>query len=361
MIEILVGAILVALVMYDVFHTIIVPRSSPLGFRIAAFLGRRILWPSCLGLANSAPLKTLREDLLALYAPIAFALIFLVWVITLIMGYALILYGLRADSLPPITSFFQAFYASGSAVLTIGIGDLTGCGWKTRILMLLAALSGLALMALGISYLFTLQSLVQQREQVVNTVVSRAGAPASGIIALLRFRELAIMSNLGNTFLGWESWIASILESHRAYPFLLYFRSTNKTESWVSVLGAMLDAASLLLTTVKDESVGEAELFYWLACSTVQSLCRSLGIETTDHVRLSREEFDHGLDLLHAGGFELRDHDLAWKLFQVRRKAYIGYLYGLATAYSSPTHAWVYELKLTSVDRPEESIFQPQV
>jgi hypothetical protein len=360
MLEICLGTFLVLLVLYDVFHAIVVPRNSPLNFRIAPFMARKVLWPIHLYWTNLPPLRKWRDDLLGLFAPLSFGFLLIIWLLVLVFGYGLILYGMRADLKPPLTGFSDAFYFAGSSVLTIGFGDIVALGPRTRILVLIAACSGLTFMALQVSYLFTLQSLVQQREQVVNTVISRTGAPASGIVLLLRYKELAIMSGLGISFITWESWIASILESHRAYPMLLYFRSTNKTESWISVLGAMLDAATLLITTIKDISVGEAELFYWLACSTVQSLCSSLQIETVDGVHLTREEFDNGLEILKFGGYELKDGDLAWKLFQIRRRAYMGYLEGLAGQFSCSTAAWVYDLHALSSGK-ESSIFQPRV
>jgi Ion channel len=361
MLEVFLGAFIVAVVLYDVFHTIVVPRISPINFRLAPFLARRVLWPFFLWISDLPFLRKWRDDILGIYAPVAFIFLMLTWLFLLISGYGLILYGARADLRPVIVSFPDAFYFAGSSVLTIGFGDIVAFGPRTRVVVLLAAVSGLSFMALQVSYLFTLQSLVQQREQVVNTVVSRTGTPASGIVLLLRYKELGIMSGFGSSFITWEAWIANILESHRAYPILLYFRSTNKTESWVSTLGAMLDASSLLLTTVKDNTVGEAELFYWLACSTVQVLCKYLRLDAVDGVHLSREEFEHGLELLKVGGYDLRDPDLAWKLFKIRRQAYMGYLVCLANEFSVPMHSWIYELRVLSEDRKEESIFQPRV
>jgi Ion channel len=362
LLESITGTFIVAIVLYDVFHTIVVPRISPINFRIAPFMARGVLWPFFLWMTSLPYIRKWKDDLLGIYAPVVFVYLLLIWLFLLIFGYALILYGCRADLRPAIVDFQEAFYFAGSSVLTLGFGDIVAFGQRTRILVLVAAVSGLAFMALQVSYLFTLQSLVQQREQVVNTVISRTGTPASGIVLLLRYKELGIMHGLGPSFITWEAWIANILESHRAYPILLYFRSTNKTESWISALGAMLDASSLLLTTVKDNTVGEAELFYWLACSTVQALCKYLRLGSVEGVHLSREEFDQGLELMKAGGFELRDADLSWKLFKIRRQAYIGYLQVLANEFSVPMNSWIFEFKiLTTEGRQDGSAFQPRV
>ncbi len=140
--EILLGALLVALVMYDVFHSIVVPRISPMQLRIAPFLGRRILWPLYFRLANIKQLSQWRDDLLAFFAPLYFAYLMVTWLLIMIFGYALILYGLRADLRPPLTSFSDACYFAGTAVLTLGFGDIVAFGWKTRFIVIQAALTG---------------------------------------------------------------------------------------------------------------------------------------------------------------------------------------------------------------------------
>lgn len=364
MIEIIIGTILVLLVLHDVFQTIVVPRASTLAFRIVPILVRNFMWPAYRSFVNIPSLKEWKEDLLAVFAPGAFALVMLIWLFLLMLGYALILYGLWLDIKPVTHSFVQSFYLAGASILTAGAGDVTAFGIKARLTILIAAISGLSFMALEVSYLFTLQSLVQQREQVVNTVISRAGAPASGLVLLLRYRELGIVDSLSNSFLVWESWIANILESHRAYPFLLLFRSTNQTESWISVLGAMLDTASLLTTSIKDVKIGEAELFYWLACSTVQSLCKTLSIPVNDSVRLTFKEFQDGLHLLQETGYEVDEPEHAWRLFKIRKQAYDGYLRALADAFESHESAWLYDLKIANLpeeERLRDSIFQAKV
>jgi len=177
------------------------------------------------------------------------------------------------------------------------------------------------------------------------------------------------VSALSSSFLQWENWIANILESHRAYAMLIFFRSTNRTESWVSVLGAMLDAASLLNTSIEDVKVGESELFYWLACSTVQALAQSQRIKYNEQeVYLTFEDFKQGLNLLESAGYKIvDDREHAWKLFSVRRRAYIGCLYAIAGRYFMRRNQWVYDLLSLSADAEDErlllnsSVFKPRV
>ncbi len=364
MIESFLGICLVALVLFDVFQTIVVPRITPRSLRIAPFLIGDIFWPPYRLLTKWKILEKYQRDLLDLFAPVTFVAIVLIWLIFLTLGYALILYSLRFNVTPIIHSFFEAFYFAGTSVLTLGFGDVVALGVRARFVVLAAATSGLIFMALAVSYLFSLQTLVQQREQLVNTVISRAGAPASGLVLMLRYKELNILPVLYTDFLQWESWIAGILESHRAYPMLLYFRSSNSTDSWISVVGAMLDASSLIVTTIKDVSHGEAELFYWLACSTVKSMCTYLRLNVVQGETLTVEQFTDGTALLRDAGYYVADEDLAWKLFKVRRTGYLPYLRALSEYFLLPRQTWLHELAISQIsikDSVEDSVFQPRV
>jgi hypothetical protein len=364
MLESTFGICLVTLVLFDVFQTIVVPRVTPRSLRIAPFLVGDVLWPPFRNVSSWKFIAKYKNDLLDLFAPVTFVVLVLNWLVLLTLGYALIIYGLRLNVTPVITSFAEAYYFAGSSVLTLGFGDVVALGVRARLVVLSAATSGLIFMALAVSYLFSLQTLVQQREQLVNTVISRAGAPASGLVLMLRYKELNILPVLYLNFLQWESWIAGILESHRAYPMLLYFRSSNRTDSWLSVVGAMLDASSLIVTSIKDVSHGEAELFYWLACSTVKSVCSYLRLSVVVEETLTVEEFKDGLALLRDAGYVVQDDAFAWKLFKVRRTGYLPYLHALSDYFLLPRQTWLEELAISQIsvkDRVDNSVFQPRV
>ncbi|MFN8550961.1 MAG: potassium channel family protein [Candidatus Obscuribacterales bacterium] len=364
MLESILGITLVTLVLFDVFQTIVVPRVSPRTFRIAPILLGDVLWPPFRRLMRWKPMAPYSRELLDSFAPVVFVALMLVWLLLLTLGFALIIYSLRLNVTPMINSFWEAYYFAGTSVLTLGFGDVVALGVKARFVVLSAATCGLLFMALAVSYLFSLQSLVQQREQLVNTVISRAGAPASGLVIMLRYKELNILPVLYANFLQWEGWIAGILESHRAYPMLLYFRSSNNTDSWLSVVGAMLDASSLIVTTIKDVSHGEAELFYWLACSTVKAICSYFRLSVVNDETLTFEQFKAGIELLKDAGYTVADPELAWKLFKVRRTGYLPYIRALSEHFLLPRQTWLHELAISQIsvkDSVEDSVFQPQV
>jgi len=61
------------------------------------------------------------------------------------------------------------------------------------------------------------------------------------------------------SFAKWQAWSAEVLDSHLAYPILAYFRSSHDNDSWISSLGAVMDASTLVLTTIEDGPKGWAK------------------------------------------------------------------------------------------------------
>jgi hypothetical protein len=330
--------------------------------RIAPFLVGVVFWPMFKKFAEAPIFKRQRNSVLEAFAPLTFVILMLTWLSILVVGYGLILYSMRSTITPPLHNFFEACYFAGTSVLTLGFGDVVALSVQARCVVLAAATSGLVFMAMAVSYLFSLQSLVQQREQLVNTLISRAGAPASGVVMLLRYKELDILPTMNANFLQWEHWTAGILESHRAYPLLMYFRSTTSVDSWLSVLGAMLDSASLLMTSLPEVSAGEAELFYWIACSTMKTLSSYIDLEVSTEETMEFSEFTEGLSLLRASGYSTKDEAHAWKLFKVRRTGYQPYLNALCKHLLSPPQTWIEELAISQIslkDSITDSKFQP--
>src|SRR3954470_18671383 len=173
----LLGALLLILVVWDVFETIVVPRPTPGWFRIGRYIVRgswRLLRVAAGGGADRGPT---RERILGLFAPAATIVLLIAWLIALIVAFALMLYALR-DQLDPVpANLGSALYFAASSVLTIGYGDIVANGTAARIVVVAAAASGLGLVALVVTFLFSLYASYQRREAPVVLLQAKAGAP----------------------------------------------------------------------------------------------------------------------------------------------------------------------------------------
>ena len=348
--QLIVGLIMVALVLHDVFQGVVVPRWSSRRWRIAPIMVDK-LWPLWRSIGQRKSAGDAREDFLGTYAPLALMLILVVWVGMLVLGYGLIFWSLRIHFEPHINSFGSALYVAGVALITIGFGDYVPTDALARIFTLCAGGSGLAVFALVISLLFTLYTAFERREVLALTLDARAGSPPSGVMLLESYSKLGLLDTLPAFFEQWEQWSAQVLQSHIAYPLLPFFRSSHDGESWIASLGAVLDSATLLITTIEQcdncgrKPIGSAQLMFRLGTHTVIDLSHWFGFrfdeDETPPVGVERSEFEAARARLSRAGFALRPSDVAWEDFRHHRSQYAAGLNELAKHFASPPAQWV--------------------
>jgi hypothetical protein len=338
-VEFVVGFVLVWAVLNDVFSAVILPRPTPSRFRPAAMLVRTTwrLWRDrYVGEARADR----RERRLGVYAPaVVIALLFL-WIAMLVAGFGLMLYALR-DQVEPSPDLGSAFYFAATSILTIGFGDFVATAWPARTVAIVGGIAGLGVVALGITYLFSLYGSFQRREVLVVTLDERAGAPPSGVTLLETYARLGIGKDLDVLFGRWESWCAEVLESHVAYPILAFFRSTHDNESWVSALGAVLDASVLLQTTIDAGPQGQAHLTGGLGAHLVEDMTAFLRLPSDGDCGVERAEFDSARDRLSAVGYTLRPAEESWQEFATMRERYASRLNSLARFLAVPPTLWI--------------------
>lgn len=282
-----------------------------------------------------------REGMLGSFAPLAVLVSLAAWVSLLILGNGLILWSLRYQVHPVPADLGTAIYFSAVSLLTIGFGDIVPAGGAARVFVLIEAGTGLGVVALTVSLLFSLYANFQKREVMVITLDALAGVPPSGVVLLENSKRLEMMDHLADVLDEWKVWAAEVLESHLAYPILNYFRSSHDNESWVSALGAVLDASTLLLTTVDDGARGPAKLMYEVGTHLVEDLSHFFNFAHEHEVGVERFEFDQARETLAEAGFTLRPADEAWAQFVAKRERYAAPLNAMAAYWEIPPSRWI--------------------
>jgi len=347
LVEILAGIVLIAWVLYDVFNTVILPRPSPARFRPAGLL-TRWSWAVWRRLADASKTADTRERRLGIFAPAIVMALLGLWIALMILGFGLVMHALAADIKPPLPDVGTAFYFAAVTLLTVGYGDFVPVATASRVASIAAGAVGLGIVALTITYLFSLYANFQRRELQVVTLDARAGAPPSGttlLVTCAAFDDDAV--ELEGIFEEWERWSAEVLESHLAYPILMFFRSTHDHESWVSAIGAVLDAATLLLTTVEGGPRGQATATHGIGAHLVEDIGRFFRfIVDSDSVdtgpMIERVEYDNAREQLRAAGYVLMaDADASWAKFAKKRAQYAGPLNALAWYLDVPPAQWI--------------------
>ena len=335
------GAFCIALVLLDVFETVVVPRPTPGRFRIARHL-TALSWRGWRFMGRRLGNGLTRERILGIYAPALVIALLVCWLIVLVLGYGLVLYALRGELRPIPADLGTTIYFAGTSVLTLGFGDVLAAGPLARIVALTAAANGLGVVALVITYLFSLFGSFQRREILIVTLQARAGAPPSAVVLLETYAELGITAELPALFADWERWSAEVLDSHVAYPILGYFRSSHDNMSWISSLGAVLDAATLVTTTIRGVSRAQAELTRRVGGHFSEDISNFIGLRH-EGSGVTLPDFAEAHRRLATAGYDLEPIDVAWPAFEQARAAYSGRLEALAEYWAVPAARWVEE------------------
>jgi hypothetical protein len=341
--EVLVGLELVVSIMVDIFLTVVVPRRPPrFGrlLRISRYVVFRLwmLW-RWLGLRMSSPER--RETFLGSFGALSVILLLVGWVAGLVVGYGLLLDAMHDQIRPAPENIGTSMYFAGTSLLTLGFGDYAAVSGWARLITLVAAATGLGIFASVISLLFTLYGSFQRREVAVVVLEAGAGAPPSGVTLLETYALAGIRDDLPRVFENWQAWAAEVLDSHLAYPVLAYFRSSHDNDSWISSLGAVMDAATLVLTTIEDGPKGWAKLSRAVGGHCLEDLVNYFRLPVDVEVGLEREEFDEACDRLVHAGYRVRDRDEAWEAFSHLRTEYAGRVNALARNWATPPAQWI--------------------
>jgi len=167
------GFAIVAASLFDIFEAVILPRAASVRLRLSSSIVRTT-WPMWSSLGLRIKDDDSRENFLGAYAPLALISFLFTWGISCIVGYGLILYGIR-EQLKPVPNFGEALYFAGTSFLTIS-ATATSCrtaGWLACCLA--AGASGFAIVAIVTTFLFSVFGGFQSRERFV---VTSGRAPA---------------------------------------------------------------------------------------------------------------------------------------------------------------------------------------
>ncbi len=315
------GILVVAAIFYDLFQSIILPRPAVGRLRLTPLVIRP-LWRVWRWVGTRSSRIDKRENRLAIFGPMSLIILLTFWGLSLILGYGLLLDALRDQLRTEPTNFGTSLYFSATTLVPLSYGDIIPVGVLARVVVLLESATGVGLAALVITLLFSLYGSFQRREELVVTLDALAGAPPSGVQILENAADHGMPEELKQTFDDWRGWSAAVLESHLAYPLLIYFRSSHDNEAWINSFGAVMDAATLVLSTLEDVPDGPARLMYKVGGHLVEDVTWFFRLRPSADPIVEREEFDQARARLEKAGYRCKAPDQAWTEFSRLRSRY---------------------------------------
>ena len=328
---VIVGLAIVLAVLVSSLETVVLPRNSFTRItRVTFAVTNRLLvhrWHS----------QDRADNLRALYGPVALVCLPLVWMLTVIVGFTLIFWGIGAGTLE------RSFEISGSSVTTLGFAAPVG-GARTW-LAFVEAIIGLGLVALLISYLPTIYAAHHEREKGITTLRPFTGRPASGVEILATLHAFDALDN-PELWRSATAWLLELDQTHSSFPALCYFPETTDGQSWVASVGSLLDAGALLLSgpavSLSGTSASEHQgpmLMMAHGIPTIVAIAQASSLPVATPARLaqlipdpsvppppisiSREEFETALDrLVGIVPIAPAERDAAWHRFAWVRSSY---------------------------------------
>ncbi len=125
-----------------------------------------------------------------------------------------------------------------------------------------------------------------------------------------------------------------VLSAPRAVPL------AHDNTSWVTALGSVLDAATLVITTVDGEPDERAKLLYGTGVHAVEDLFYYFRLTEREEL-IGRDEFEDVLQDMKDDGFSIRPVDDAFARFTEKRAEYATRLDSLAVTLAAPPALWI--------------------
>ncbi len=337
---------LIALVLWDTFETIVLPRRVRRRVRITTIV-YRASWLPWSAIARKLQGER-RESFLSIYGPIALFVLLAIWALVLILGFGLVQWAL-GSSVAAIggggSGFGTDLYFSGTTFFTLGLGDVTPDSGLARVFTVVEGGTGFAFLALVIGYLPILYQAFSRRETSVTLLDARAGSPPTAAEFLRRHGPGCPPEELSTVLRDWERWASELLEAHLSYPTLMYFRSQHDNESWLSALTVILDVCALIETGIDDLPAFQARLTFAMARHAAVDLSQVFSL--SQHEKLRHEErlppadLDRLVASLATSGVPLRQPAKALTKLAELRALYEPYVENLSHLLMAPLPTWL--------------------
>jgi hypothetical protein len=260
-----------------------------------------------------------------------------VWLLLALAGYAAIDWAVAHRGIE------SAVEISGSSLLTLGFA--APGGFVRDLIAFSEAGVGVALLALVIAYLPTIEGAYSRRELIVSMLDGRAGLPPSAVELMLLHHRFGGLEPLDLKWQEWERWVVDIGETHTTHPSLPFFRSSDAEHSWLTAVAALLDAANLRLSAIVLPGGGNTDAWMYLQSATrvVRDIAGyfQIPVDLAGQLELSRAELETALDELSTAGLPVDERRSAvWERFAGRRVLYEPAVLGLAGLIDAPPAPW---------------------
>jgi hypothetical protein len=251
------ACIVIGLVLFDAFNTVILVRRSPQSFRITRAI-YWLTWRPFAALGRRIQSSERREGFLSVYGPLSLIVILAVWAAGLILSFGLLQWAVDMRSAKVGSGLGNDLYVSATTLFTIDTGEPQNA--VSKCLAVCEAGIGFSLLGLLLSYLPVLYQAFSRRELQISLLDARAGSPPSA--SQLLQVETSNPARIERYMENWEHWAAEILENQLSFPMMGWFRSHHANQSWLTALTATIDCAAVISLCAEGDLKTQAQLTF---------------------------------------------------------------------------------------------------
>ena len=345
----IIGVLLIASGLWDVFETIVLPRRVTRRVRLTRLFYRTTWKPWSIIARRIEKKHKRRETFLSIYGPLSLLALLSVWAGTVVIGFAMVHWaiGSKIGAVGTQTTFLNDLYFSGTTFFTLGLGDIAPIGRVARAMTVLEASVGFGMLALVIGYLPVLYQAFSRREVNISMLDARAGTPPTASELLRRHQEAQSLPAIDEWLRDWEMWAADLMESHLSYPVLCFFRSQHDNQSWLAALSTVLDVCSLVMVGIDGMPKWQAQLTFKMARHALVDISQIFDTSPLKHdgSRLSSEDLERLRSYLSGQGIILSDEPGDTQTLDDLRALYEPYTRVLSRYLIMPLPGWLPKAK----------------
>src|ERR1700752_3045046 len=251
--EQIAGALLMLLILLDVFLTVLYARAGTgiLSPRVAS-----LVWWFFKTISN--PFVRFRGCILSFCGPAILVTFVVVWALGLTLAAGLIIHPKLGTSVRSISGdtprdFMTAVYAGGTSISIVGASNFTPQTTSFRMIFLFNSLVGLSVTSLTLTYLMQVYAGLKRRN-ALSLDVHLASAETGDAAELIA--HLGPEGKFETGYANLSTLAADLTkakESHHFYPVLFYFRFLQPFYSVSRFTLVSLDAATLIKSALSDK------------------------------------------------------------------------------------------------------------
>lgn len=278
-IEQLLGAVLIAVTLADVFLNVLYARA---GIAIVSRPLAHAVRDLFLALGRASGRH--RPRVLSFCGPTLVVALLFTWLASLVTGSAMILHpalgnAVRAEVPGAGAGFVTALEVAGGTIASVGPGPFVAFTAPYKLVFLFDSFLGISVMTLVITYLMQLYAALQARDELALKVELMTGQTGDAA------RLVAGLGPDGRFELGYGALtdiaaeLARVKEAHHLYPVLFYFRFPQPYYELSRFTLVLLDAAALIRAAVDERRAG------WLLRSAALEHLERGGLVLIDTLR----------------------------------------------------------------------------